>query len=122
MSVTINELGCAGHFIGARNCAWRRHTQIIGSVDSFRVSSVGDYRPSDSREAQTLGASPESFYETAVFRLTSKPAEGSEGCGCLEPVSWMEMEMRRCATAGEAQRQHHAMVIKYSSLADKEQS
>jgi hypothetical protein len=36
----ITELGCAGHFIGARSCAFRRHTQI-GNL--YRVSTVGNY-------------------------------------------------------------------------------
>ena len=34
------ELGCPGHFIAARSCAWRRHTQI---GTKYRVSSVGNY-------------------------------------------------------------------------------
>ena len=36
------ELGCFGHFIGAPDCRWARHTR----VGDYRVSSVGNYHPS----------------------------------------------------------------------------
>ena len=61
MDNEIIELGCAGHLIVANRCRWKRHTQ----VGNFRISSIGDYYLDNKR--QTLGASPNSFFETMVF-------------------------------------------------------
>lgn len=103
------ELGCAGHFIGGDECRFRRHTQ----VGSFRVSTVGDYRP---REGQrmTLGADPLSFFETMVFRTLTAAADKNEGCGCRAVIDWSEIDSERYATAGEAQAGHERMVTKYA--------
>ena len=108
------ELGCPGHFVGAKNCRWRRHTQ----VGTYRVSSVGDlYLPNASNERRTLGAGDDSFFETMVFRLTRKSEPWSEGCGCKAVKDWSEVDVKRYATAGEAQAGHEAMVSKYQRKA-----
>lgn len=112
----ITEMGCCGHFIGARECGWRRHTQIVGSKANYKVSSVGDYRPSGG-EMQALGFG-ESYYETAVFRLGSKPTEESDGCGCLETLNWQDIEMVRYKSALAAWEGHEDMVRKYAKIAD----
>lgn len=113
MSVERIELGCPGHFIAARNCAWRRHTQ----VGNYRVSSVGDYFTERGGERQTLGASEDSFFETMVFKTTGQPYDGNEGCGCVQVESYQEVDGERYATAGEAQAGHERYVAKYSTLA-----
>lgn len=110
------ELGCAGHFICARDCNWRRHTQ----VGNYRISSVGDlYYRSDKNERQTIGAGPNTFFETYVFELTNKLAKGNEGCGCKEVKGWSEIDGERYATAGAAQAGHERYVAKYQRLASK---
>ena len=104
------ELGCAGHFIAAKHCHWRRHTQ----TRHYRISSVGElYFPHEPGVRQKVGAF--GFFETMVFATTDKPAEGSNGCGCREVGSWSEIECHRYETVGEAQAGHEAMVAKYSS-------
>jgi hypothetical protein len=99
------ELGCAGHFICARDCHWRRHTQ----VGNFRVSSVGDFYSGGKRK--TIGST--GYFETMVFKTAGALCEGSEGCGCVEVSSWNEIECVRYETAGEAQAGHEALVKKY---------
>ena len=108
------ELGCAGHFIAARSCAWRRHTQ----VGEYRISSVGNYFPTQEGERASIGDGPDSFFETCVFKTTGHPSAGNEGCGCHEVEDWCEIDSERYATAGEAQEGHERYVAKY----EKEQS
>ena len=107
------DLGCPGHFICAKDCRWRRHTQ----VGSYRISTVGDLYVKDEKERQTLGASPDSFFETMVFETEGTPEPGSEGCGCMAVKSWSEIDGRRYTTAGEAQQGHEDYVAKYLRLA-----
>jgi hypothetical protein len=102
------ELGCPGHLIVARKCAWRRHTQ----VDNYRISTVGDYYPDERGKRVTIGAGDSSFFETMVFR-TGAEANENEDCGCREVLSWTEVDAKRYATAGEAQAGHEAMVAKW---------
>ena len=107
-NVKCVELGCPGHFVGGHRCAWHRHTQ----VGNYRVSTVGDYYPKDSRE--TLGSGK--YFETMVFSTSSKSDSGNEGCGCRQVKSWTELMCKRYATAGEAQAGHEATVEMYKKL------
>ena len=105
------ELGCAGHFICARDCRWRRHTQ----VGDYRVSSVGDlYLRSEPEKRQTIGAT--GYFETMVFKTTGVLCDGNEGCGCVEVAEWSEIDGKRYETAGEAQAGHEHFVRKYQRL------
>lgn len=108
------ELGCAGHFICARDCQFRRHTQV-GS--KYRVSTVGNlYYDHEKGKRQTVGAGKNSFFETYIFETTGEPAVGSEGCGCIQIKDWSEIDGRRWATAGEAQAGHEQFVSKYMKI------
>jgi len=110
--VTITHLGCPGHLIVSGSCRWHRHTQI---GTQWRVSSIGDYYPGRGAVRDTVGAAPNAYFETMVFRTTDVPTDGSEGCGCLEVESFAEIEVRQYVTAGEAQVGHDAMVAKYAA-------
>ena len=102
------ELGCAGHFICAMDCHWRRHTQI----GRYRISSVGDlYYQSEPQKRQTIGAT--GFFETMVFELTNKLSSNNDGCGCREVKSWSAIDGERYETAGAAQKGHEKYVRKY---------
>lgn len=108
----ITELGCAGHFMCAKDCNFRRHTQV---GKKYRVSTVGDlYYPSEPTKRQTVGAGDDSFFETYVFETNGKQCEGNDGCGCIEVKNWSEIDGRRWATAGAAQKGHEAFVRKYA--------
>ena len=107
--VKRTELGCAGHFICASRCQFRRHTQ----VGKYRVSTVGDMYYENEEKRQTLGAGEDSFFETMVFKTTGKPAKGNEGCGCMKVESFSEIDGARYATAGAAQKGHERYVAKY---------
>lgn len=109
-SPSVVHIGCAGHNIIARWCAFRRHTQI---GTQYRVSTVGDYYSERGNKRETIGDGPDAFFETYVFETTDHPADGSEGCGCLAVKNWGEIDGVRYATAGEAQAGHEAMVQKY---------
>ena len=110
---TVVELGCPGHFIAARSCYWRRHTQ----VGNYRVSSVGDYRP-DHRTGirETIGAGPNAYFETMVFRTQGVQEPGNEGCGCRFVDDYSALDCERYATAGEAQAGHERYIAKYRVL------
>ena len=117
MAVKRVELGCAGHFICAKDCQFRRHTQI---GKKYRVSTVGDlYYSSEPRKRQTVGAGEKAFFETYIFKTTGKLCTDNEGCGCVEVKEWGEIDGSRWATAGEAQRGHEKYVAKYMKLASR---
>src|SRR3990167_9679501 len=103
------DLGCPGHFICVNDCRWRRHTQ----VGNYRISTVGDLYFNGKEGRQTLGASPDSFFETMVFETRDTPAPKSEDCGCMAVKSFSEIDGKRYATAGEAQCGHEQYVVKY---------
>lgn len=94
------EHGTPGHFIGAPNCCFRRHTSVDGL---YRISTVGCYHPMGKTEEPMEIIGWNRYFETMVFRL------GPDG----EPVDWGECESDAYQTAEEAQRGHEAMVEKY---------
>lgn len=105
------ELGCPGHFICAKDCHWRRHTQ----VGNYRVSSVGDlYYRSEPNKRQTIGAT--GYFETMVFKTTREQEAENEACGCRKVAEWGELEAKRYETAGEAQAGHEKFVAKYARM------
>ena len=103
------ECGCAGHFICADRCRFRRHTQVNG----FRISTVGNLFINGKRE--TIGSF--GYFETMVFRTTGKPDPDNEGCGCEEVTSWEGLDCQRYDTAGQAQAGHESFVAKYMGAA-----
>lgn len=111
MHVTITHLGCAGHFIGASECAYRRHTQI---ATAYRVSTVGDYYPSGQKKRAEIGV--KAYFETMVFRTAPEADKDNEGCGCHKVIEWSEVECRRYKSAGEAQVGHDDIVAKYAKM------
>ncbi len=115
--VKITELGCAGHLFVTCSCAWRRHTQV-GTC--YRVSTVGDYFPSEDKGRGPLGIAPDSFFQTIVFATIDEPKEHSEGCGCMAVVNWDTLECVYYTTAGAAQAGHEEMVKKYRRIANRE--
>ena len=104
------ELGCPGHFIAAAWCHFRRHTQVPG----YRISTVGDYRPSGSLERVPIGGGEHDWFETAVFRTTGRQVEGHEGCGCEEVATWARVDGERYMAIGDAQAGHERMAKKWS--------
>lgn len=96
--MTRIELGCPGHFIGAADCGFRRHTQ----VGRWRVSTIGDYRPrvsdDDERPRQRVGF--DRYYETMAFPLDERG----------RVTSWNEAAVRGYDTAEDAQAGHEEMV------------
>lgn len=109
MKIKPIELGCPGHLIVAGKCRWRRHTQ----VGKYRISSVGDYFPEREGKRQTIGAGPDAFFETMVFETNRGQDGGNEGCGCRAVKSWSEIDGKRYATAGAAQKGHEQFITKY---------
>lgn len=105
------ELGCAGHLIVSSRCRWKRHTQ----VGNYRISSIGDYYPDRDGKRDTIGAGPDAFFETMVFKTVEAQDADNEGCGCRAVDDWSEIEGERYATAGEAQAGHERYVAKYET-------
>lgn len=100
--------GYAGHFVGARNCRFHMHTR----VGKYRISTVGDYHPphKPGDEMETIGAGPDSFFETFVFEVEGM---GTHGEG--EITGWGEIDGERYATAEAACRGHMAYCWKYDA-------
>lgn len=99
--------GYPGHFIASDSCLWHLHTLVPG----FKISSVGDYRPSYLRkgdslpERQAIGV--DRFYESMVFCVDT---EGSE----LFPGR--EVDFRAYDNATEAEAGHEELVQFYERL------
>jgi len=113
----VIELGCPGHFIGAEDCLWRRHTQV---GTAFRVSTVGNYWLKDVRGQQPVGGEPDEKYETMVFPTHDAPDPHCEpDCGCRATANRGDpLVTRYAATLGDAQRQHEATVAEYVRRAE----
>lgn len=107
------ECGCAGHFICADRCLYRRHTQVNG----FRVSTVGDLWIDGKRE--TIGAT--GYFETMVFKTSDKPDHNNDGCGCRKVLDYISIDCARYDTAGEAQAGHEKLVRKYMRKGAKDE-
>ena len=113
MKTTV--LGCIGHFIDAKNCQFRLHTQI---GTKYRVSTVGDYFPYPDGKRQPLGATPDGFFETMVFKTRNTEDPRSEGCGCLEVEKYNELASERYPTAGDARKGHEKYVAYWKMKAE----
>lgn len=121
MTIPTKELGCAGHFVGAKDCLWRRHTQVGGA---FRVSTIGLYYPASRGTDPRNGDDPESFkfdsvsyFESMVFRTATCPSVNEThgaGCGCHPVKDYGGCLTRRYATAGEANAGHDELVARFA--------
>lgn len=104
--------GYPGHFIGSSSCQFRMCTQVGG----YLISTVGDYRPrGEDGKRQTIGAGPDAFFETYVFKAGKKCAAKECGCGMPENGGG-EIDGIRSATAGEATKTHRKMCAKYARI------
>jgi len=109
--------GYPGHFICAVDCQFRLCTK----VGDYLISTVGDYHPNHKRQGdrlaprETLGAGPDSFFETYVFKGPFTYCVAAEcGCNMPKPVDCCEIDGERTASAGEAQSAHEKYCLKYS--------
>lgn len=88
-----------GHFISAKDCRLVLHD----GAGKFCISTVGDYRPFDSRDkAYPIGC--DRLYETMVFDKSR------------ESDRWSELEMRGYETEAEARAGHAEVLAKYRSV------
>ncbi len=122
--------GNAAHFICARWC--RYHLATV--VGPWIVSTVGEYVPlhktggteageaawlRDNPAGEPLGAGGDT-YETAVFSVGTTVCQDAEcGCGMPEISSWLEREMRRYKSRGEAHRGHLQLCEKWASVPEE---
>lgn len=99
--------GYPAHFICADDCRFRLAT-LVGH---YIVSTVGDLFINKKRT--TLGAPPNSWYETYVF-----PAGARCDCGCGETLigGGAEVDGVRCSDARSARKNHMAMCRKYARM------
>lgn len=98
--------GYAGHFIGGKSCAYHLSTR----VGHFLVSTVGDYYPrSKNGERETFGSSPDSWFETFVFKCLGEDKNG-------DPIiaSLSEVDSERYVKSIDAERGHYAYCKKYA--------
>lgn len=102
--------GYPGHLIVANRCLFHLTTR----VGDFRVSTVGDYRPDGpDGERRTIGAGPDAFFETFVFRAADLD---NDECGNRvgEVTEWVEIATARYATYAAAERGHMEMCRRYA--------
>lgn len=103
--------GHAGHLCVADFCRFHLATQ----VGKFMISTVGDYHLPGNPQRQLLGAGENSFYETYVFRVVGESKCSDPTCDCGVPkIDFGEIEGIRCATAGQARKNHLRMCRKYA--------
>lgn len=95
------------HFICSHDCRFHLGTQ----VGEYVISTVGEYRPKDSKQMETLGYGDKRFYETMVFKADGK----HEGCDCpdIEPS---EIEVEYYQEHGQADKGHVALCLKYAEM------
>lgn len=98
--------GYGGHFVGSKSCAFHLATRIGG----FLVSTVGDYMPG-AMPRQTLGASPDSFFETYVFECDGDTEDGDPNIR-----SWGEIDGGRYSQSILAERGHYDFCRKYAAI------
>lgn len=117
---TRTELGCAGHYICAHDCRWRRHTQVIGDCGRYRISTVGDMWSSFGGvfRRMRVNCNDDAYYQSAVFTIQDEPDGRNDGCGCHPVTSYEDVETASYATAGEAQAGHERLVAYYMRAAD----
>lgn len=109
MSVPISKwqwFGHAGHFVAASKCRFHMHTR----VGYFRISTVGDYRPRDGGEPETIGV--DRLYETFVFNITGE-CDCEYECGQGE-CDWDEIDSLPANGFREAEANHMTMCRKYA--------
>ena len=103
--------GYPGHFICAAQCRFRLCTK----VGNYLISTVGDMLDSCTEKRDTIGAGPDDFFETYVFK--GGPRCNVASCGCEQPsIDGHEIDGERCATAGEAQALHLKYCEKYARM------
>lgn len=96
------ELGHPGHFIGAADCLFRRHTH----TREYCVSTVGEWRIKSS-SVGFVEIGPGRLYETMVFKLTTD----DEGCCPRCPHGrYGELEFRAYNAAKDANIGHDNVV------------
>lgn len=101
--------GYGGHLCVSSFCAYHLATRIGG----FLISTIGDYRPRG-KERETIGAGPDSFFETFVFRCDGETKDGNPDSDLSE------IDSERYATSIEAERGHYRYCKKYASLSPTE--
>lgn len=99
--------GFAGHFCGGHECAYHLCTRIQG----YLISTVGAYKPGKDGMIP-IGASPNAFYETYVFKC-----EGEDKFG--NPViDLSEIDGERYADSMQAEKGHYRYLNKYRNLGE----
>lgn len=100
--------GSPAHFICADRCRFHLATR----VGRFVVSSVGNYFQKELQDKpQEIGCFR--LFETMVFRAGRVCRV--KGCGCSLPrINGMELDFLPANTAGEAQKNHLALCMKYA--------
>ena len=102
-----------GHFICAEKCRFHLNTRI----GPYRVSSVGDYHPSDADgKPQPIGNGR--LFETMVFRLTGNGLGGDPN----DPPEGIMANAREIAAKGyndsrEAEAGHYALCQRFDAIA-----
>jgi hypothetical protein len=110
VNVTRTERGWPGHFIGGRECLFRRNTLLECGDRRVVVSTVGNYRPlSTPGKITEIGL--KRYYETMAFEATFDEPYWETDAECAVPFDspWMIDHCRREADA-EANAMHEAVV------------
>jgi predicted MPP superfamily phosphohydrolase len=91
------------HFCAVRSCLFRMATEI----GTFAVSTIGDYRPDNSKNAEKVGC--DRLFETMVFRVV-----GRHDCGCPD-LDMTELAMTPYDYPQDALDGHMAMCRRVAS-------
>jgi len=100
--------GYAGHLSVGNYCRFHLSTLL---PNGYHVSTVGDYWPRHKDGRDTIGAGPDDFFETFVFK-----AHGMDDNLNIIHGDMIELEGVRYADSRDAERGHHAMCEQYALL------
>jgi len=77
-------------------------------IGGFLISTVGHYLP-DGKKMETIGAGPDAFFETMVFRCDGETPDGDPNI-----VDLREIDSERYARSIDAERGHRKFCEKYA--------
>jgi hypothetical protein len=113
--VTRTERGWAGHFIGARECLFRRNTLLECGNKRIVVSTVGSYMPPSAKRPDTIGY--QRYYETMAFPAYFEDPywEADTSAGELSFDSPWSIDHIDGKSDSEANAMHEAVVEEFTA-------
>ena len=113
--VKITERGWAGHFCGALQCRFRRHTLIEFGNQKVVVSTIGLYEPfPDHGPPKFVHVRPDTYFETAAFWADPKDTRYNDADVTKEIKLDMQWKISEIDADDKANVMHDTVVLALS--------